>query len=161
MKTPIEPNEIRKGDHLRWEDESDDLTPGRVLVVEYRASHDEHSQFRDGQHFLLDRPEPAVALPTEPTLGWASNRHGPKLGAAGHPGYSPTLRNDPGHHVRYVGGGFDPHSLIEAFTPATAVPTEALEKLRESVVEWSPITPHGHAINDFLAAVDHANGAKS
>ena len=64
-RTPIEPSEIRKGDLIRveWPDDNS---------REYRASRDGDNNIFGGtsRFFLLDRPAPAVELPTEPTLGW-------------------------------------------------------------------------------------------
>lgn len=105
--------------------------------------------------FLLDRPTPPVALPTEPTLGWLStdSMHR-RLGIYETPPEIPDAITD------NAAAGYWEASDVTTFIPATAVPASALDTLR-----------HMHAggdeygaskcgwVADFLAAVDNAGGA--
>ncbi len=103
-------------------------------------------------------PSPRVNLPTEPTLGWASGKteYGTEVSNAFGSWAQPAdLLNRTGH--TYADG----HGLLHlktrdvtAFTPATAVPTEALDRLRE----YAANSEHSMLLGDFLAAVDAANG---
>lgn len=155
MKRPIKARDIIKGDLIRKE-YGCEIVNGET-ALEYRATSDAHGKGGPGQHFLLDRPEPAVELPTEPTLGWATYRiddHGEatRLGVTFNAGSSMRLTN------------WDisvPASRVTAFTPATAVSTEALDRLR---VDLFGDPSHGQlisAVARFLTAVDSANGATS
>ena len=95
----------------------------------------------------VDRPKPAVELPTVPTLGWVRGETFDPLLAVwvrdDTTNDAPTFRA-PAHvlHPDYV----------TAFTAATAVPTAVLEILRS--LAWLCPGP----IGTFLAAVDAANG---
>lgn len=62
-KTPIKPEDIRPGDVIRWERETE---PGTYYAVEYVA-YGEMQVWKgeEGTHYLLDRPEP----PFEPYWG--------------------------------------------------------------------------------------------
>ena len=61
-KTPIERNDIRKGDLIRKEYGT---VEGGLTAVEYVAAHEADGGGEDS-HFLLNRPKPVVVLPTEP-----------------------------------------------------------------------------------------------
>lgn len=63
MQTPIEPEDIREGDLIRWEISSLELSTMRA--VEYIAQEHQSIYHDQGQHYLLDRPEP----PFEPYWG--------------------------------------------------------------------------------------------
>ena len=97
---------------------------------------------------LVNRPKPAVELPTVPTLGWATvDRRDvadplTALGKFVRFGGVLTVLANPRYSV----------SDVTAFVPATAVPTDALDDLRG---QWK--VPSS-AVRDFLAAVDAANG---
>ena len=105
---------------------------------------------------LVDRPIPNVELPTEPTLGWldsTGNDHA--LGIwrraylTGGNGFD-NSRGD-GHNAL--------SAEITAFTPATAVPTDALDELREKYEIGHGLTLiRRGSVSTFLAAVDAANG---
>lgn len=144
MKTPIDAKDIRKGDLIRWEeDESDEAREYRAIVNSPRLSP------IPGRTFLLDRPVPAVVLPTVPTLGWATTAWGTRLILTSGEGRGGCDVTDQG----YVDS-----SNVTAFTPATAVPTAALDELRD---RHSGRGTTGHAccsICAFLTAVDAANG---
>jgi hypothetical protein len=155
MKEPIDSDLLRVGDLVRWESAvSDDAREWRV------TEPDSVQMTPRGLWFLLDRPTPAVDLPTEPTLGWASGRteYGVEVSNLFGSWAQPTdLLNRTGHTYA------DDHGLVHlkarevtAFTPATAVPTEALDRLR---AEHSHDQPGACPdVIDFLAAVDAANG---
>ena len=107
---------------------------------------------------LIDRPKPAVELPTVPTLGWASGpTFDPLLAVWSRVG---TVIYTPAHRVDEEG--------VTAFTPATAVPTEALVELRDHLTRTAPYGSSaanwkhlGELCRDFLAAVDAANGPRA
>lgn len=153
MKTPIEPIDIRVDDLIRYEFGS---MPGSAS--EWRAEVEGISpyQARAGQHYLLDRPKPAVELPTIPSLGWVTTdlgfRDGATLAFVGQwKKGSDAMTADYGHGYRRISGLYGGRENVTAFTPATAVPTEALDELR---AEWP--YPDG-AVHAFLTAVDAAN----
>lgn len=153
MKTPIKPEDIRKGDAIRYEPD----VPGVVIAQEYRAVRDGHSylpQALGGQHYLLDRPAPKVELPETPTLGWGTWSGGPYLAVWQSNGAKLLAVDD--HGERDGDAGY-----IESFTEAVAVPKAALDELREAA--WpQPYPPTHHyrtALRTFLAAVDEANRA--
>lgn len=99
----------------------------------------------DVEWFLLDRPVPPVDLPTEPTLGWLTLPGGRALETV-------WTSNDKASLHRALGGSVDVAN-VTAFTPATAVPTAALDELRKHTPGWSTAS-----VTTFLAAVDEANG---
>jgi hypothetical protein len=164
MKEPIKPEDIRKGDLIRWEStSSDDAREWRVTEL------DSVQMTPRGHWFLLDRPTPAVNLPTEPTLGWASGRteYGVEVSNLFGSWAQPTdLLNRTGHTYA------DDYGLVHlkarevtAFTRATAVPTEALDRLREvrGYYDGGCETAASSfrlrlGIRDFLAAIDAVNG---
>jgi hypothetical protein len=140
MKEPIEPSEIRAGDLIRWEYEGDadslSLTAceGRVKGNGQRLSN------QSGQHYLLDRP---TVFPKTVTLGWI---------------VAPTYRQlgrwksddtDDAAEFDCNGDRVNTWYGATAFTPATAVPTDALEKLRAT-------QRFSADVGAFLAAVDEA-----
>ncbi|WP_332645080.1 hypothetical protein [Aeromicrobium sp.] len=153
MKEPIEPSEIRKGDLIRWESKHSEH------AHEWRAQTDRAWWADEGQHYLLNRPRPAVEFPSEPTLGWLR-----LIGAVGdgppstwrfeHSGMddSRRARNEWGYVVA------DVDDKIASFTPATAVPTAALDELRDACNR--DCDEYGCecaiAAHHFLAAVDEA-----
>lgn len=112
----------------------------------------------DADLYLLDRPTPPVELPTEPTLAYVSGDwSGPSRLAVWlveRDSTSTWLRpvDNEGDTDRTVG------AAVTSFTPATAVPTEALNRLRHQYVT------RGMLIGDvkaFLADVAEANGGAS
>ena len=74
MKQPIEPSEIRKGDLIRWEDDRPAGDSNGIGAIEFTAKSDGYEWRENGAHYLLDRPNPVVELPSEPTLGWLTAR---------------------------------------------------------------------------------------
>lgn len=144
MKTLIAPRDIRKGDLIRFE-----YADGRSTdrAKEYVASGDGVGDGRGpvGTYYLLDRPVPPVDLPTEPTLGWLTLPGGRALETV-------WTSNDKASLHRALGGSVDVAN-VTAFTPATAVPTAALDELRKHTPGWSTAS-----VTTFLAAVDEANG---
>lgn len=152
MKTPIEPQDIRKGDLFRVE-----YADGQAS--ELYASGPQHKGWGT-KHFILKRARSAVVLPTVPTLGWVA---GPET----HPLFDSWSSNNaaaPGPN--YVTGKITKSSVcrheVTAFTPATAVPTDALDLLRNDVLlerTHGGGSSFGEAADDFLAAVDAANGS--
>lgn len=146
-KTPIDPKDIRKGDLIRWEGDPS-LGSGGVKVAEYGAEYDGNSWTLSGQHYLLDRPKPPVDLPTEPTLGWLSAHTNP----------DPTLgawRTEDRYVTR--DGTYRLADDVTAFTPATAVPTKALDELRTQHRVNVTLESRYASVTRFLAAVDEAN----
>ncbi|KQP83775.1 hypothetical protein [Aeromicrobium sp. Leaf291] len=155
MKEPIKPEDIREGDLIRWESEDE---PDRAN--EYRAKGPVIKV--PGRHYLLDRPTPAVDLPTDEALGWATVR-------------APHWTSDTvllrhweveGSHLRCAVAPMYLVDHITAFTPAVAVPKAALDELRTG---WAEAYRIGENLDDlfdnltaavraFLAAVDAANG---
>jgi hypothetical protein len=158
MKQPIEPSEIRKGDLIRWESDVVDEN-----AEEWRSRHDQPPYRAWGQHYLLDRPTaPAVELPTEPSLGWLTYAGSTIFGTFRRFKAGDAHLDSMKWEATEVRGD-DPHnsySSVTAFTPATAVPTEALNELREAhdggagcCIGCRAYVSVGH----FLAAVDEAN----
>jgi hypothetical protein len=167
MKTPIEPSEIRKGDLIRWE--WADLREVRSeRAVEYVSGRDGGSYSpipNAGQHYLLDRPTPAVELPAEPTLGW--------LTYAGSTIFGVFRKYDPSDYSRSDGIDWDVSEIrdgavfnsfnsVTAFTPATAVPTEQWAAVVAEHDQWHAdrefCSTYSMPICALLAAVDKANG---
>lgn len=151
----IDPADIRKGDAIRF----DYTEPFDVTAAEYVASRDGQgytTRLNLGNHFLIDRPAPPVALPTEPTLGWATWGDEQYLGVFVTRGVNLRAVDSEGA----TGGDRD---TVTAFTPATAVPTEALDELREAQERAFDLTTDDEknvcrrgAIEIFLDAVDKA-----
>lgn len=153
MKTPIEPSDIRAGDLVREEYAEAWLTDHGTerFAVEYRATHDRHTLALShvSGHFLLDRPKPDVELPTVTTLGWAVGVADP----------TPLLavwllqRADTLYSMRAPDLAAE---KVTSFTPATAVPTEALNAVRHEARCSSDFHTR-EKLTAFLAAVDKAN----
>jgi hypothetical protein len=159
-KTPIDPKDIRKGDLIRneWADGT---------AFEFRAKHNGDNlgaEWRGGgrasflmgatAHYLLDRPKPPVALPTKPTLAWVDDGRGRALAYWDGSAYADEVTQEELARTFL-------RAKITDFTPATAVPTEALNKFRE-VVERPHAMPlanwEGELVaHAFLSAVDEAN----
>ena len=150
----IEYNEILAEDLIRWENASTEV------AHEWRAVYDGDHFVGPvsegfGKHYLLDRPKPAVVLPDKPTLGWLS------VGDA-----DPRLGHWQQYESAFGGNDYAIQSRVEfhdtfvtAFTPATAVPTEALDKLRDYASYLDGNLPSLRRIDNFLADVDAAGGA--
>lgn len=160
MKRPIEPSEIRKGDLIRCEAlDADGFGPDHILASEFRAEDRFYKPVLSSvRYYLLDRPVPAVVLPAEPTLGWVGHSVRPA------PGIPPSIlaywhQDETGWFNSHDGRGFTREN-ITAFVPATAVPTDALDKLRgHSVLDgYGDLMDR---VGDFLAAVDEANGDRA
>lgn len=163
MKTPIEVSEIRKGDRI--------VAKYKVFDAEYEVTYTASGSGQpwrskkdvdinsEVEHYLLDRPAPAVDLPTEPTLGWLEVSDTGQANFTRIPGR--VLGVFKNRKTVVDGGtiGSWSHDLVTAFTPATAVPTSALDELREYMRKFSDgamLTRSGNQIRDFLAAVDRA-----
>ena len=149
MKRPIDVDDTRVGDLLRWES-------GETAHEFRRGVHGRLTS--DGQHYLLDRPTPAVVLPTQPTLGWITFPRDHWLGIVdGRPGRCA----DPGCFAATRANGYSSEAYVRecvtAFTPATAVPTDALDALRRFLVH-SATGKSLDQIRDFLTCVRAANG---
>lgn len=158
VKRPIEPSEIRKGDLIRFER----LSEGVERAVEFVYENDNYrSSLASGTYYLLDRPAPAVELPTEPTWGWLTYRD------TDFPSANPTVeygewkaRHDRATALDVHGSTSVPLQWVTAFTPATAVPTEALARLERAMDNWRMDASYGSMATDvshFLAAVDEAS----
>lgn len=160
MKRPIEPADIRKGDLIRVEALRPSSQPWGDSAHEFRAAadRDDHGWVQTRFNwYLLDRPEPAVELPTEPTLGWM--RHDVQPSRAIPSSILAFWQYDEERNWlnSHDGRGFRP-DRITAVTPATAVPTDALDALRDyrHGLDWDVKTPAVRRIDKFLAAVDRA-----
>ena len=95
--------------------------------------------------------KPAVELPDVETLGWlTANHYAPSLGVW-------MVEEDPTFMCR--DGSYRLTDQVTAFTPATAVPTDALDALRNGADCSGPLSCAKDHIRDFLAAVDAANRA--
>jgi len=155
-KTPIKPGDIRKDDLIRWE--ADANYGGQNRAIEYRACKDGDQTFAAGQYYLLDRPTPAVELPTEPTLGWVAWEERGFFGGARRRAFG-TWRADSDvvrdldQHGRAVRA-----DSVTAFTPAIAVPRDAYEALAST--STSDLDALRRAVHAFLDATDKANGSK-
>lgn len=158
MKEPIEPSEIRAGDLIREEYAEPWHTDGGIprLATEYTATPELKTLCRRkaSGYFLLDRPKPAVVLPTEPTLGWLTRRCPGFFGRVNTSLETVWLSDDKSQVNRAGLIETIPVERVGAFTPATVVPSEALEKLRANPLPQRDITV-------FLAAVDAANEVQS
>ncbi len=152
MKRPIDRAEIRKGDAVRIEYRDNDALLAGVTAREYKAGHDCDAGLTEGRplaYFLLDRPEPAVELPTEGLhLGWLT-----------HDGQADLLVfsfNRPGH-IEDASYGSISRPTVQAWVPAVAVPKAALDALRFRKDGGFFRIPDDAAITNFLTAVDEAN----
>ena len=168
MKQLIDPKNVRKGDLIRWEQTAQSPV-WTFEAVEWTAKRDgDGKPVTHGQHYLLDRPKPAVVLPTEPTFGWATwSKATPLFGTAraGNAEYGMWRLTDraTGQFGFVLGGSAlfpISASRITAFASATAVPTDALDKLRTAHVcgTFKHVCVRATSACAFLAAVDAANG---
>lgn len=164
MKAPIEPSDIKAGDTIErhWRVTVTTMPVARVKGSLAYSPEDYCMGLdtTDGESFyLLDRPTPPVELPEVATWGWLTYRD------TDYPSANPTVelgewksRRDRVTVLDVHGSTSVPSAWVTAFTPATAIPTEALDELR-----------HRHEtrhlligdLNAFFAAVDKANGATS
>ncbi len=151
-RVPIDWTDIQAGDSIRWE--GDDRTTGHITALEYRATHDEHRQFSDGSYFLLDRPEPQpkIELPAEPTLGWLGWEAGGLSNASELGIWSNRTHGAKGTH-------------LTSWTPAAAVPRDALEELRDAhenafsaIGRFEKNNGRRDALVEFFRRVDSSNG---
>ena len=131
---------------------------GEGKVVSYSEAPSVQVEYVDGTSeswlaSLVD-PKPAVSLPSVPTLGW--------LDSMGNDHTLGIWRRQPltgGNGVANIRGegncalNFE----ITAFTPATAVPAEALDALRTYMAGLGVDTPTRRSVATFLAAVDNAS----
>lgn len=140
-------------------------TPGRVIA--YTDKPTVSIEYPDGTREdwiadLVEIVEPPVALPERPTLGWLSTRSGP--------GDSP-LADRLGIYFTVEGGvtdnsgaGLWPTSCVVDFTPATAVPADALTALRKA---WRAVPPGcllsdlELAVRDLFRAIDLGPGERA
>lgn len=157
----IKPADIREGDLIRWEHSDSDA------ACEWRQTRHGRAEHRPGTYFLINRPTPPVELPTEPAFGWvehADNRR--RLGRFFES--APTHPADGEHVVSEIGSAsrkvINRLFRVTAFTPATAVPTESLDALRDAhnaanrTTGWQKDSDIRHdAMLTFLADVDRAN----
>lgn len=147
----IDPSEIREGDKVRFEVADTDI------AYEWRQNGHPRSEHRIGTYYLLDRPTPPVELPETPTLGWLTV-HGQTLpGLWARHQYKSILEGRSTETAIQWERDF-PMADITAFAPATAVPTEALDELRQSLASVKESGERREDIGNFLAAVDEANG---
>ena len=153
--------DVRNGDTIRREYAA---PTGSLRAVEFVANV---AIPGDGDAlFLLDRPVPAVELPTVPTLGWVTVSHGgfqhnPAVAFVGpwQSGPHGMLAGKYEAGYRTLSGTFSGSEFITAFIPATAVPTNALNVLRKEMKRCLSFNHEMSSIEIFLAAVDAANRA--
>lgn len=154
MREPIKPEDIREGDLVRREP----LDTRSLRAVEYVALKDGYTHgLSDSERdvfYLLDRPTPAVDLPTDEALGWATVR-------------APHWTSDTvllrhweveGSHLRCAVAPMYLVDYITSFTPAVAVPKAALDELRRDHSADLFEIDLDTAVVKFLAAIDAANG---
>lgn len=160
MKQPIEPSDIRVGDLIRSEARGDSFGGSVPLVAsEWIATADEiGGDYNSVRLYLLDRPEPAVELPTESTLGWLSvESRGVGWRRLAHWNF-PRISMDGATHAQNEWGVnvvVDIDTKNPAFVAATAVPTAALDELRAAEGNFFRSETQV-AIRKFLAAIDEA-----
>lgn len=149
---------VRKGDQIRVV-----IKAGETTSFQYEAAHDGDDGGIGGSAVFryLVRRSPAVTLPTEPTLGWIESEERSDLGwfALGDVAVErhaveadATLAREfssAGHQVDVV-------RRVKSFTPATAIPSVALEAFRTS--EATTAMEAFSRKVALLAAVDAANG---
>jgi hypothetical protein len=129
---------------------------GGAVVAGPFSTHDDAFVARVGiervaksaTYYVDELTTPPVDLPTEPTLGWAVANFGPRLVMTPRTGRKAMDVRD---------SDLVDWDLVTAFTPVAAVPTEALDELREIAGRCNATYPkYEQAIHDFLDAVDKA-----
>lgn len=159
MSTKIQFHEIRLGDTVECVWTSTHRVTGVVAKIEdgsVSSTLGGHSYLLGldiDQFTLVDRPEPALELPSDWSLGTAFWNY---TGQAQR-GVTMFWR-DERLGLRSLDGRMVDAECITAFTPATAVPTEALETLRMYAGDLAGATPALRRIDTFLQAIDEANG---
>ena len=163
-RVEIQHEDIKRGDLVRVENGL--RREGVASSIEYVASYDGFNWYEDSgyghTYYLLDRPTPAVKLPSKPCLGFASWTAGPGfmvfIPGSGDCVLGQWVRGDDAvfcfKPLRSTLGSVR-RARITAFTEATTVPTEALDLLRRSSLSDSQT--QWHALQSFLAAVDNAS----
>jgi hypothetical protein len=149
-RTPIEFRDIRAGDLIRSETTDDVALGDNLLATEWRA--DAETKYRAPASgvafFLLDRPEQPL-LDDEWRLGWIHCENPENtLGFWRMPDAGVEGRDD-------LGRTRIPRRPT-GFTPATAVPTDALDELRRRRRAGQFNCLSGQPVLDFLDAVDKA-----
>lgn len=156
-RTPIDFEDIRPGDLIRSEATNGTTLGENLLAAEWRATSETWAKAPSGHvnFYLIDRPAPPVDLPKTPTLGWLTTKAGGVLVGTWET-YTPVVFGDEKREYALSRERDIPVDRVTTFVPATAVPSEALDRLRaERVVHTNGI--NGRAIATFLAAVDEAN----
>ena len=153
MSAPIDFDDIQLDDTVKCEWSSSHCVTGVVAAIENDAAYSRHRRNSyligaDSDKFtLINRPTPAVKMPSEPTLGWATV----------HPSHwaKPiTVLAEFTHTNEILKASIAPRYIahdVTAFVAATAVPTDTLDRLRA-------VPRCGKDIRTFLDAVDAANG---
>jgi hypothetical protein len=163
-KTPIDPKDIREGDRIRIEAAEgrtfgDGLTASEFIAREF----DNPAEFSYLRYYLLDRPKPPVDLPSEPTLGWVTSVGGEVALSTWRPdfvqGGAIVATVDVRDSRAFCTGMKKYVDHITAFTPATAVPTEALDELRREHHDNVTFSSRYDSVKRFLTAVDKAANA--
>lgn len=117
--TPIDPRAIRVGDRLRVE------RPGGLarefIANEWHASSEYPLSLSEASHYLIERPTPAVDLPTEPTEGvltvqWAVREHR-LFGRWVNEGGGKWVESDDNRWTFH-------RSVVTSFTPTVPLPDE-------------------------------------
>ena len=125
-RTPILPADIRKGDSIRVEYTD---YKGRIIASEFWADSDwyDYSVGAEGNtYFLLDRPVPPVALPTEPGYYIAKSRLPWMLEVNAH-----------GEIEWFFGGSFKATNFAAEFAPFTRLEpvADTAKKVLDRVLE--------------------------
>lgn len=168
-RTPIAPSEIRVGDRVAAVSHGmettfvvDHFDNGRIYASAGNAHHDSEAflQGDKNEWFLLDRPTPPVALPTEPTLGWARVENGVRaVGIWSTYTHRYNLSDQEAVYLINPEREFAVSDVVE-FIPGTLVPTSALDALRKAfkgISIGSLLSPCEVGVRTFLADVDSAN----
>lgn len=147
----IQPWEIRVGDLIRCEAHAGTTIGDSLTASEWRADGTEEAKAMGGTstYYLLDRPKPAVVLPTTQTLGWIETIYDTRI---------LQFWSDVNRCAETSNGArWNLEKEVTAFTPATAIPTEALDLLRYRLKTGAVAQSGTRAVKDFLAAVDNAS----
>ena len=132
---------------------------GIVEAIGPRSAHTkwpvvEIANVEDDSIEIVDRPKPAVVLPSVPTLGWLNS-----IGNAHALGIWCSRALTGGEGVENIRGDGNRalNFEITAFTEAVAVPKWALETLLGNVDCSGPLLCLQEHLDDFLAAIDNAS----
>ena len=151
--------EIQVGDTVR-STRNGVTREGVVEAIGPKSAHTtwpvvEIANIEDDSIEIVDRPTPAVSLPSTPTLGWATHANDGQL--LGLFSQKPNTRQIVvGVTCDWGRFSWEP-SYVTAFTEAVAVPKSALDELRRAYIAVNTNVQRGDAIYSFFAAIDNAS----